>query len=288
MGPAPPHVLALGEALIDFIATRPGPPGKVPGFVKMAGGAPANLCVGLARLGARAALVTRVGRDPFGVFLRDTLAREGVDTRWVRDSPRPTGLAFVFLGRGGERSFHFCRDNSADFDLRPGDLPRSFRGVRVFHFGGAALMSPGLRETLWVGLARARRAGCIVSFDPNLRPGLAYSVRKSVSPSERRDHPVPRGALRRAVGGSDLLFVTGEEARVLASRRDSRRAAEALHRGCATVCLKRGARGSTVYHREGVFRIPAFRVHPVDTTGAGDGYAAGYIYGLLRGWGPGR
>src|SRR5712691_7491286 len=116
----PSAVICLGEALIDFVADTAGVSlAECPGFRKAPGGAPANVAVGLARLGVAAAFVGKVGDDPFGCFLRDTFAGAGVDTRpMLLSNEARTGLAFVSLMASGERDFMFYRDPSADMLLR--------------------------------------------------------------------------------------------------------------------------------------------------------------------------
>ena len=109
-------IVCLGEALIDFVALESGVGvADASGFLKAPGGAPANVAVGLARLGAKSAFLGKVGDDPFGICLRDTLAHSGVDVSGLRmDTTARTGLAFVSLQADGERDFCFFRNPSAD------------------------------------------------------------------------------------------------------------------------------------------------------------------------------
>src|SRR5688500_8033583 len=168
-------VVCLGEALIDFVADVSGVTlEECPGFRKAAGGAPANVAAGLGRLGASARFVGKVGDDPFGRFLRDTLAAEGVDTRPVRFEPTArTGLAFVSLTREGERDFMFYRNPSADMLLRPEEIPADLcADARLFHFGSITLIAEPSRSATLHAAGQARAAGCAISFDPNLRPPL--------------------------------------------------------------------------------------------------------------------
>ncbi|MEM3087179.1 MAG: carbohydrate kinase [Halobacteria archaeon] len=267
-----PEALCVGELLVDLVATRPGP--DPPGFAKFAGGAPANVAVGLARLGARVAFAGRVSEDRLGSFLIATLEREGVETRWLRRSREPTGLAFVYLGRGGERTFDFHRTGSADMALGPEDLPAFGRGLRLLHCGSGPLLAPRGPAALRRAVARAGRLGVPVSFDPNMR----------------RDHPFPRPFLRWLLARTDLLLLTEEEARIVTGARAPDRAARALLRrfGPEWLALKRGARGSLLFHEGERISPPAFRVRAADTTGAGDGFAAALLFGLLRGWPAGK
>ncbi len=263
-----PEALCIGELLVDLVATRPGL--DPPAFRVFAGGAPANVAVGLARLGARVGFAGRVSEDRLGSFLITTLEGEGVDIRWLRRTPEPTGLALVYLGRGGERTFDFHRAGSADMALGPEDVPKFGRGLRILHCGSGPLLAPRGPAALRRAVARAGRLGVRVSFDPNMRRG----------------HPFPRPFLRWLLARTDMLLLTEEESRIITGRRDPDRAARDLVRAFCPewLALKRGARGSTLFHGGERLDVPPFRVRSVDTTGAGDGFAAALLFGLLRGW----
>src|ERR1051326_270879 len=120
-----PAAVCLGEALIDFVAGVSGVSLiECPAFRKAPGGAPANVAVGLARLGGETAFLGEVGEGPFGRFLEQTLAGAGVETRFMRfDADARTGLAFVSLQKDGERDFAFFRNPSADMLYRPDEIP---------------------------------------------------------------------------------------------------------------------------------------------------------------------
>jgi fructokinase len=268
--PDKPQVIALGEILIDFIALDAGKSEDVSGFLKMPGGAPANFCVALARLGASVGMVTKVGNDPFGRFLTGVLKKEGVDTGQVKFCNAKTGIAFVFLSKEGERSFLFYRDGTSDFMLSPRDINANyFSNAGIFHFSSAMLMSKLTSEALFKAIKIAKKKSVKVSFDPNLRKG----------------HPLPEDRLARALHETDYLLLTDDEAKELTGIRDGRKAAEALLENAEIVALKMGAKGSYLTDgNEHVYAKP-FRVKPVDTTGAGDGYDAGFVYGMLKGWG---
>ena len=117
--------ICLGELLIDLVALQKGKSlAEASGFVKAAGGAPANVAVGLARLSVETALISKVGKDEFGYFLRETLRKNHVNVDAVRQEARyPTGLAFVSLSGRGERDFLFYRNPCADAMLQPKDVP---------------------------------------------------------------------------------------------------------------------------------------------------------------------
>jgi fructokinase len=168
-------VVACGELLIDFVSTESGVTlAEAPAFKKAAGGAPANVAVGLARLGYRAGFLGQVGDDDFGHFLADTLGQAGVDTNGLRfTGAARTALAFVSLRSDGERSFVFYRHPSADMLWRPEDVNAAYAGsTRIFHYGSISLIGEPSRSATLAALGYARNAGALISYDPNLRLAL--------------------------------------------------------------------------------------------------------------------
>jgi pfkB family carbohydrate kinase len=142
-------VVCFGDLLIDFVPTVTGKGlADAPAFVKAPGGAAANVAVGLVRLGASSAFVGKVGEDPFGHFLADTLAREGVDVRALRFETRArTALAFVSLRADGEREFLFYRHPSADMLFRPDEVDAAT--VAACRFGGPSRRCSSWRK-VWI------------------------------------------------------------------------------------------------------------------------------------------
>lgn len=145
-------VIACGEMLIDFVATVSGVTlAEAPAFQKAAGGAPANVAVGVARLGYRAGFIGQVGDDEFGHFLADTLRAGGVDTGGLGFSTEArTALAFVSLRAGGEREFMFYRHPSADMLWRADDVDAAYAAqARVFHYGSISLIGERAAAPRW-------------------------------------------------------------------------------------------------------------------------------------------
>jgi fructokinase len=265
------RIVCLGEALIDFVADVTGVSIEdCPGFRKAAGGAPANVAAGVARLGGASAFVGKVGDDPFGRFLQRTLAELGVDTSSMRFDPEArTGLAFVSLLPGGERDFTFYRHPSADMRLRPEELPEDLlAGARIFHFGSISLIAEPARSATLAAAAAARSSGCLVSFDPNLRPPLWPSLGAA------------RAAILEAMPLADLVKVSAEEAEFLAGEPVSAAAAQILAMGPRLACVTHGAEGSECFSTSRRVSAPGFRVDAVDSTGAGDGFVAGLLVWL--------
>lgn len=274
------EVLCLGEALIDFVADVSGVSLiQCPGFRKAAGGGVANVAVALSRQGAPAAFLGKVGSDPFGEFLRLTLSQEGVDTSCMLLEPNTrTGLAFVSLTESGERDFVFFRHPSADMLYRADELPeRRLAACAALHFSSITLIQEPSREATLSAVEQVRRAGGMVSFDPNLRPPLWPSTAAAES------------EIRNAARLADLIKVSEEEALLIAGEGEFDRQIERIHSlGPAIVALTRGAHGSLLSLKGGPpVEIAPQRIEAVDATGAGDAYAASLIAAVLRSGGPG-
>ncbi len=270
---SPGEVVCLGEALVDLVSMAPGLGlHRAPTFRKAAGGAPANVAVGVARLGYRAALLGAVGDDALGRFLVEELRRHRVDVGGVARLPdRRTGLALVDLTPEGEPDFLFYGDRPAHLGLR---LSRAMlarlRRARVFHYGSMTLIaSPSRRATLRA-VREARAVGAFCTYDPNLRAAL---------------WPGPRTARRwlgAGLAGADCVKLNAEELRFLTGEADVAAGLRILARkGLGLVVATLGADGCAYAGVAGEGRVPGFPVKAVDTTGAGDAFAAALIAGLL-------
>jgi fructokinase len=267
--PARTGIACFGEALIDFLADPPGADDASRRFARHAGGAPANVAVGVARLGGCARFVGMLGDDMFGRFLFAQLQRHGVDIAQVRWSgAAPTALAFVSLDASGERSFSFYRPPAADLLFRAGDFDAAaFASLAAFHCCSNSLTEPGIADATLHGMALAADAGALVSFDLNLRPALW--------PRGMDPRPVAWQALERA----QLVKLSREELDWLA-RDDGEDAVVArLFANAARVVLATDGAGPIRWWtqaRRG--EAPTFRVEVVDTTAAGDAFVAGLLH----------
>lgn len=274
------RALLAGETLVDMLPDAPAPLADVERFDRRFGGGPANVAVGLARLDDPPLFWTRVGADPFGEFLADRLAREGVPTDLVeRDEEARTGLAFVSLSASGERAFTFYRDGSADTRLDPdraGEL--SLDGVDWVHVGGVLLADEPARSATLRLARRASRAGVTVSFDPNARPELWTDF--DYGPSVRTMFAL-----------TDVVKASPEDlagAGFAADADPTDLAAAVLDAGPDTLFLTLGADGAFAASRAswpGSDRVrhPGYDVETVDTTGAGDAFLAGAVAALRAG-----
>lgn len=236
-----------------------------------AGGAPANVAVGVARLGAPAGFVGKVGHDAFGRFLLTTLEGEGVDVSQVRMTALRTALAFVTQGEAGERDFVFYRENAADLSLTAEDIRADYLKAAAFlHVGSLSLTAEPARSATLAALHLAHSLGVPRSVDPNLR--LALWPNPSVA---RREIAalLPHATVIKLSEG-ELAFLTGATT--------ERAARSLMGEATALLCVTRGAAGATYYSAHGSGSVPSFPVTPVDTTGAGDAFVAALLVGLRQ------
>lgn len=275
-----PAVISFGEALVDFTALETGVPlAEASGFHKHAGGAPANVAVGLSRLGTRAGFVGKVGRDPFGQFLAQTLESEGVDLRGLEFTTEArTGLAFISLREDGERDFSFYRHPGADMFYRPEDMdPTLLQGADVFHLGSLSLSTEPSASAAWAWVREARAAGLKISLDPNLRLDLFSS------PDQARE--VIRQAARRAdwikLSEAEFHFLTGQEPDPEHPGQIRAAAGDLWEEKLELLVITLGGEGCLALTQAYDLLEPGFQVDAVDTTGAGDAFTAGLLAGLV-------
>ncbi|WP_159944168.1 sugar kinase [Nocardiopsis sp. FR6] len=262
-------VVCVGETMA--VLSCAGPLGAGTGLVVGTGGAESNVAVALARLGHTAAWVSRVGADPFGRIVTESVAGAGVDVRGVVVDPdRPTGLYVKDTAPGGAGVLYY-RSGSAASELSAADADRvRARGARVVHLSG---ITPALsaRAAALVGrlLDRGSGDGALRSFDVNHRPALW--------PPDTAG-PVLLGLARRA----DVVFVGRDEAERLwgtPGPEDVR----AVLPGVPVLVVKDAEHGATCFGADGSVFAPSPPVDVVEAVGAGDAFAAGFLSGLLDG-----
>ncbi|NMO16843.1 carbohydrate kinase [Pyxidicoccus fallax] len=280
-GTVPPlDVVCFGETLVDFLPSEPGRAVRdVPLWRPCTGGSPANVAVGLARLGLRPAMLGVVGADEFGHFLRERLAAEGVDVSHLRQTREArTGLVFISVDARGERSFTYFRTRSAEFLLGAADVDADFLlRAKAVHCGSNSLHLPESREATVRMLEVARGADRIVSCDPNLR------LHAWEDPSELK------GLLGRMLPLCTVVKLSEEE---LGFATGTDVPEEALARlaalGVPLPVVTLGERGAVLLWKGERVHVPAPRARVVDTTGAGDGFVAALLHGLVRWYGGAR
>jgi fructokinase len=274
-------VVTFGELLIDFVSTESGVSlVEAPAFVKAAGGAPANVAVGLARLGVSSGFMGKVGNDDFGHFLAQTLAGNAVDTSALLFSDEArTALAFVSLRGDGERDFMFYRHPSADMLIRPEEIDHDYIGsAKVFHYGSISLISEPSRSATLAAVEGAREHGLMISYDPNLRLALwpsAEAARQGMLAGWPFAHVAK-------VSREELAFLSGVLSLPKGGQSDLTTAAAQLwHEQLRLLVITDGPDGCHYVTADAQGHVPGYRVETVDTTGAGDGFVAGLLAGLL-------
>lgn len=269
------EIVAIGEILVEVMATEPDQGFRMPGLfaAPYPSGAPAIFADQAARMGASTAMIGCVGPDEFGAGVLDRLRASGVDVRGVtRAADVATGVAFVSYRRDGSRDFIFHLGNSAAGRLRAADIdPHLFDGCRFVHVMGTSLVSDELDAAVAHAVALAMRAGGKLSFDPNVRPEL---LRRPGMSERIRDLAARAHVL--LPSEADLAHLHPGVPRDTAVRR-------LLDDGAACVFLKLGAEGSIYYDRDRQIATPAYRVAEIDPTGAGDCAGATFMAGLVGG-----
>lgn len=260
-------LVSLGEPLYEL---NRQPDGRyLAGF----GGDTLNVAIAAARLGARAAYVTRLGADVFGDEIAALMAREGIDASAVtRDEGAPTGLYFVTHGPQGH-VFTYRRQGSAASLMTPAGLkPQMIARARFLHASGISqAISASAAATVAAAIAMARASGVRVSFDTNFRPRLW-------------DAAAARPVIERAAAEADILKTSAEDCAALIGATEPKSiAAHFLALGSKAVVVTLGAEGVLLATTEGTTHVPGRRVAAVDATGAGDAFTGALIAELARG-----
>jgi fructokinase len=254
-------IITLGELLIDM--TQDGTDEQGNGrFTAYPGGAPANVAVAAARLGADTGFIGKVGDDSFGRSLAETLRKEGVNTDglFVSDSV-PTTMAIVSVDASGEREFSFYRNPGADTQLTTeeavsvieNDLPL------ILHAGSLSMTTSPSREACEEALRFAKERGVIISYDPNYRAALWDTEENAVA------------MMKKLLPLADILKVSDEEMLMLTGTEDFEEGSLVLSEyGPRLVLVTLGSQGVFVRYGEYAEVVPGFRVKVADTNGAGD------------------
>jgi 2-dehydro-3-deoxygluconokinase len=271
-------VLTAGETMALLDPDHHGPPRCGARFTLRVAGAESNVAIGLARLGVEVRWLSRLGEDELGAAVRAALEAEGVDLRWtVSDAQAPTGL-FLKVRSGGRSSVVYYRSGSAASRLGPADVPEeALEGVDLVHLTGITLaLSAGCRELVLDLARRARERGAQVQFDPNYREAL-WDGPQAALEAERPLH-----------GLIDWYLCGSAEASLLFGADDDHDLLDAMSAaGIDRAVVRAGRRGSLVMTGDGVAEVSrpdAGKADVLDEIGAGDAFAAGFAFGLLRGW----
>jgi sugar/nucleoside kinase (ribokinase family) len=261
------RIMTIGEILVEVMASERGQSLRSPGTLvgPFPSGAPAIFIDQVGRLGRAAGIIGCVGDDDFGWLNIDRLLRDGVDTSAIAVlADAVTGSAFVTYMKTGERHFIFNIANSASGRLSASMITKSvLADCTWLHVMGSSLFSPGITAAVHKAIGMVKRQGGVISFDPNIRPEiLSAGTRK---------------ALRSILEQTDVFLPSGNEVTLLVDARTEAEAIEPLlGLGIQEIVVKHGSAGCAYYDRSYRVDVPAFAVHEVDPTGAGDCFCATY------------
>ncbi len=267
-------VTALGELLIDFIENGVSDQGN-PLYEANPGGAPCNVLSMLSKLGRKTEFIGKVGDDGFGRQLSDAIKSQGIGSEGLLyDKEVHTTLALVHKLPDGDRDFSFYRNPGADMNLREEELQEELiRDAKVFHYGTLSLTDEPVRSATKKAIKIAEEAGCIRSFDPNLRPPLWKDLKEA---KKMFDFGFRHCDVLK-ISDNEIVWFTGKEDydEGIAVLR------ETYH--IPLICLSMGADGSRAYYKDLRVEVPALlQENTVETTGAGDTFGACVIDGVLR------
>lgn len=253
-------VLVVGEALADIVHS-------IDGEQEHPGGSPANVALGLGRLGATSALLSDLGRDPRGTRIAEHLERSAVRVLAESFADAPTSTATALIGANGAATYKF----DVRWALRSAAMPVS---ARLVHTGSIAMfLEPG--ATAVATLLRSRPPGVLVSLDPNIRPAIIG------------DPDAARAVFESFVAFADVVKLSDEDAAWLYPDEAVESVlGRLLDAGVALAAVTRGAAGALLATRMHAVNVPALPVDVRDTVGAGDSFMAALLVGLLRAPGP--
>ncbi|WNJ94866.1 aminoimidazole riboside kinase [Vibrio ruber] len=249
-----------GDAVVDLI------PDGESHYLRCPGGAPANVAVAIARLGGKSAFFGRVGLDPMGKFMQQTLTSEAVNTDYLSlDRTQRTSTVVVDLDDHGERSFTFMVKPSADQFLTTDDIPH-FQPNEWLHVCSIALANEPSRSSTLTAIQQIKQAGGSLSFDPNLREEV-WSNPEEMIPT-----------VMQVVRHADVVKFSAEELTLLTGTETIEAGLETLAQfSIPLIVITLGAEGTLVVSQGEQLKVPSRQVNVVDTTGAGDAFVGGML-----------
>lgn len=267
-------IVALGELLIDFTYH-----GKSENSMRMfeqnPGGAPANVLCAASNLGLSTAFIGKVGKDMHGDYLRRVLEEKSVDTSGLISAEDVfTTLAFVELSESGERKFSFARKPGADTCLSTCEVKRELvEGCRIFHFGSLSLTAEPSRSATIEAVKAAKKAGAIISYDPNYRAQLWKSEDEAAE------------MMQSVLHFADIIKISDEEVELITGESSPEAASDHLFKkGISCVVVTLGSNGAYAAVKGASALVPVLNpnIPVVDTTGAGDAFWGGFLYKLAE------
>ena len=266
-------VVALGELLIDFTENGISSQGN-PLFEANPGGAPCNVLAMLTKLGHKTAFIGKVGNDFFGKQLEDAIKEIGINVTGLRkDDKVHTTLALVHTYPDGDRDFSFYRDPGADMMLTKEEVQKDLiEASRIFHFGTLSSTHEGVREATRHAIDLAKEAGCIITFDPNLRPPLWKSLEDA------------RAEIEYGMSKCDVLKISDNEVEFMCGTTDYDKGAAMIQEkyNIPLILITMGKDGSRAYYKDMIVEAaPFLQENTIETTGAGDTFCASTLNYVL-------
>jgi len=270
-----PELVTLGETMAVFNPASSGPLQYISDYKRLIGGAESNVAIGVSRLGHSSGWISRLGSDPFGRFVNNFIRGEGVDTsKVIFDDEYPTGIYFKEIKATGDVTVFYYRKGSAASMMSPADLDEAYiKSAKILHVSGITpALSENCKQTVFRAMEIAKSAGIKVSFDPNIRLKL-WNRQKAAS------------VLREIAAYADIVLPGIDEGEIIFGVNEPQAVAERfLELGASVVAVKLGKNGAMVVTRDEVIESPAFDAgRVIDTVGAGDAFAAGFLTGVLEG-----
>lgn len=268
-------VVTFGETMVLFTPETTGFMRYAHTYSRKFGGSETNFAIGLARLGHSVGWISRLGDDELGKAMLSFIRGEGVDVSRIRlDAQAPTGIYFKEIRNAGDVNVYYYRKGSAASLMTKDDLDETYLSSAKYLFvsGITPALSETCKEMVWEAIRLAKKHGLIIVFDPNLR--------KKLWPEEQA-----RETLLAIAAQADIVLPGISEGEFLFGERDPELLGQRfLELGAETVVLKLGEQGAHYFTKEGDAHVPGFHVERVvDPVGAGDGFAAGLVSGLLDG-----
>ena len=267
-------ITALGELLIDFTQNGISEQGNSL-FEANPGGAPCNVLSMLSKLGHKTAFIGKVGNDSFGKQLKDALEEVGIDATYLTmDDEVHTTLALVHTFADGDRDFSFYRNPGADMMLTEEEIPEELiRDSKIFHFGTLSMTHEGVRNATKKALEIAKKEGCLISFDPNLRPPLWDSL------------DTAKEQVLYGLQFCDILKISDNEIQWLTGEEDYTDGVNwILERfQIPLILVSMGKEGSRAYYKGKMVEVaPFLQENTIETTGAGDTFGGCVLHYILE------
>ena len=261
-------IVCLGEALIDFHAKD-----NIKEYNPNPGGAPLNVACTMARYNCKTGFIGRIGNDKEGELIRKVFRDFHInDSNLIIDTIHPTTQAFITLDTNGERYFSFNRSNSADIFLTKKDInPELIKKAKMFHFGSLSLVNDSYEEATKYALELAKENNAIITFDPNFREPLWKNKNQAIK------------KILKYLPHVDILKLSMEELFLITKETNYITALKKLEKyNISIILVTDGANGAMVKVKCIISNVPAIKLDPIDTTGAGDIFLGTFLTQIIR------